>query len=184
MYLANHRNAADIKTTWENLIRETHREAVESNTVRPYEAVAETIRELARKLQLSPTMFPVAVLLPMLERYVLENQLGVGPQNWVVDLFLDLDVPYESLYTVLEAVFYNDEVPFHGRNRRFIGVDLLYVITRWYESTMRIGGGVFGSDVLAGRILETLLMLQQCGLDEDSVQLCRDLGLYIVQAVR
>ncbi|KAI5293937.1 hypothetical protein KEM52_004977 [Ascosphaera acerosa] len=209
MYLANHRNVADIKLAWERLISHVHTVALEADEAEPeaahkpmtpevlqatltrsgqartsrgpgsghpYEAVAETIRVLAGKLQLSTTVFPVPVLLPLLERYVIEHQLNVGPPNWVVDLFLDLDVPHETLYTALEALFYNDEVPFTGKNRRYIGRDLLFLVVAWYKATMLSGTGiVFGSEVMARRVADMLALVQTCGLDEKAVQLCGDL---------
>lgn len=183
MYLANHHNSADIKATWESLIQEVHEDTAKRETPMPYEAVIEKIRSLAGRLRMSEVIFPVPILLPMLERYALEHQLGVGPETWVIDLFLDLQVTHDSLYTVLESLFYNDEVPFHGKNRRFIGKDLLYLIMRWCQDTSRIGGGVFGSDALAARVSEMLLLLQQSGLDEDLVQLCRDARLKIEQSL-
>ena len=110
---------------------------------------------------MSETVFPVRDLVPMLERYALEFQRNVGPATWVVDLFLDLGVAHESLYAVLETMYYTDEAPFHGANRRYIASDLLYLLTGWFQETVRLGGMVFGSDVVAERISEMLLILQQ-----------------------
>lgn len=184
MYLANYRNTSDIKAAWENLIKEVHEEAVERGTSYPYEAVIEKVRSLASRLRMSEIAFPVPILLPMLERYVLERQLGVGPRTWVIDLFLDLQVAHETLYTVLEAMFYNDEVPFQGPNRMFIAEDLIYLISRWYQETVRVGGGVFGSDALAARVSELLLLIQQCGGDRQIMEACRELRTRIEQALR
>nr|KMM69011.1 nucleoporin Nup157/170 [Coccidioides posadasii RMSCC 3488] len=184
MYLANYRNTSDIKAAWENLIKDVHDEASEKGTPLPYEAVIEKVRSLAHRLRMSEITFPVPILLPMLERYVLERQLGVGPQTWVIDLFLDLQVAHETLYTILESMFYNDEVPFQGRNRMYIGNDLVYLISRWYQETVRIGGGVFGSDVLASRVSELLLLVQQSGGDREIAEVCRDLRMRIEQSLR
>ncbi|WEW59573.1 hypothetical protein PRK78_005047 [Emydomyces testavorans] len=184
MYLANYRNTSDIKAAWENLIKDIHDETSKKGTPLPYEAVIEKIRSLANRLRMSEVAFPVQILLPMLERYVLERQLGVGPQTWVIDLFLDLQVAHETLYTILESMFYNDEVPFQGRNRMYIGNDLIYLISRWYHDTVRIGGGVFGSDALASRISELLLLIQQSGGDREAVEFCRDLRMRIEQSLR
>jgi nuclear pore complex protein Nup155 len=184
MHLANYQNASDIKAAWQSLIQEVHEEATKKGAPVQYEAVIEKVRSLAERLRMSEATFPVPILLPMLERYVIENQFRVGPSTWVIDLFLDLHVAHELLYTVLESLFYNDEVPFHGANRRYIAHDLVYLIHRWFHDTVRVGGGVFGSDALAGRVSEVLLLLQQSGLDEDAVQLCRDLRMKIDQVLR
>lgn len=112
---------------------------------------------------MSEVIFPINMLLPILERYALEKQRGVGPATWVVDLFLDLGVAHETLYSVLETMYYTDEAPFHGSNRKYIARDLLYVIGVWFKETVRLGGAVFGSELVAERISEILLLLQQQG---------------------
>ncbi|KAL1959764.1 hypothetical protein VTO42DRAFT_1350 [Malbranchea cinnamomea] len=185
MYIANHRNAADIKSAWELLINKVHTDTLAKGTPLPYEALIEKIRTLAGRLRMSEAIFPVQVLLPLLERYFIEHKSehGANSSAWIIDLFLDLNVAHETLYTGLETLFYNDEVPFHGPNRKYIGRDLVYLIQRWFQETVRIGGGVFGSDALAGRVSEVLLLLQQSGLDRDLVEVCRDLRMRIEQSL-
>lgn len=186
MYLANHRNVSDIRLAWELLIRKVHVDTLNRGTPLPYEAVIEKIRTLAGRLRMSEVIFPVQVLLPLLEKYFLEHetQHGASTSTWVVDLFLDLNVAHETLYTSLEALFYNDEVPFHGENRKGIGKDLVYLIQRWFQDSVRVGGGVFGSDALAGRVSEVLHLLQQSGLNRDLVEVCRDLRMKIEQSLQ
>lgn len=118
---------------------------------------------MGNRLRMSEVIFPINMLVPVLERYSLEFQRGVGPQGWVVDLFLDLGVAHESLYTALESMHYTDEAPFHGSNRKYITSDLLYLIACWFKESVRLGGAVFGSEIVARRISEVLLLLQQQG---------------------
>lgn len=184
MHLADHRNSTDIKAMWQSLLEDVHEETVQRGQPQPYEAVIEKFRTLGSRLRMSETTFPVPLLLPLLERYVLEHQNGVGPPTWVIDLFLDLQVAHESLYTVLEALFYNDEPPFHGPNRQHIGRDLVYLIQRWFYDSVRVGGVIFGSDTLATRVSEMLLLLQQNNTDEESAQVCHELRLKIEQVLR
>ncbi len=122
--------------------------------------------------------------MPLLEKYAFEHQRGVGPPTWVIDTFLDLQVPHESILPVLEAMFYNDEAPFQGRNRRFIANDMLYLIQRWYQDSGRSGGRIFGGDSNALAISQTLLMLQQNGIDDDKAQECQVLRMKIEQMLR
>ena len=131
---------------------------------------------------MSETVFPVAVLLPMLERYSLEHQRGVGPPMWVVDLFLDLGVEHETIYGVLEFMYYNDEAPFQGSNRSFIGSDLIYLIERWFHESTRLGGNVFGSDLMAARISETLALVRQGSLPSDQAEVAQVLQIRIETA--
>lgn len=181
---ADHRNPADIRSTWQNLFDTTHNETVLTQEPQPYEAVCEKVRSLAQWLNLSETMFPIPDILPMLERYAIEFQKGVGPETWVVDTFIDVGVPYESLFPVLEGMYYNDEAPFQGRNRRFIANDILYVVRRWFQDSSRDAGKILGGESNAIAISQTLLMLQQSGLDPKREEECQLLRLRIEHALR
>ncbi|EAU32876.1 conserved hypothetical protein [Aspergillus terreus NIH2624] len=183
-YLADHRNPADIRSTWQHLLQDLHDETVQKGEPLPYEAVIDKVRSLGSRLRLSETIFPIPVLLPMLERYALEHQRGVGPATWVVDLFLDLGIAHETIYTILESMYYTDEAPFHGSNRKYIAKDLLYLIDHWFHDTVRLGGTVFGSDVVAERISETLLLLQQGGITPEQMQLATELRTRIQDVLR
>lgn len=133
---------------------------------------------------MSEIVFPIPILLPMLERYALEHQRGVGPPTWVVDLFLDLGVTHETIFSVLENMLYTDEAPFHGANRRYIARDLLYLIERWFHESVRMGGVVFGSDAVAARVSETLLLIQQGGMAPEQVRAAQMLRARIAEVLR
>ncbi|PYH30957.1 putative non-repetitive nucleoporin [Aspergillus neoniger CBS 115656] len=183
-FLADHRNPADIRSTWQHLLQDLHDEVLERGEPIPYEAVIDKVRSLGSRLRMSESVFPIPILLPMLERYALEHQRGVGPATWVIDLFLDLGVAHETLYAVLESMYYTDEAPFQGSNKKYIAKDLLYLIEHWFHDTVRLGGVVFGSDLVAERILETLLLLQQGGITPEQVQLAQELRTRIDDILR
>ncbi|KAE8146954.1 Non-repetitive/WGA-negative nucleoporin C-terminal-domain-containing protein [Aspergillus avenaceus] len=184
-FLADYRNPADIRSTWQHLFQDLHDETAERGEPQPYEAVIDKVRSLGSRLRMSEIVFPIPALLPMLERYALEHQRGVGPPTWVVDLFLDLGVTHETLYAVLESMYYTDEAPFHGSNRKYIAKDLLYLIEHWFHDTVRLGGTVFGSDVVAASITETLLLLQQGGnIPPEQMQLANELRTRIEDILR
>lgn len=105
-------------------------------------------------------MFPVSDLVPMLERYAFEYQNGIGPETWVMDTLIDVGVPFESLYPVLETMFYNDEAPFQGKNRRYIANDIVYVVRLWSQDRGRGAGEMLGGESNAATISATLQMLQ------------------------
>ena len=181
---ADHRNPADIRATWQNLLDRAHEETASRGEPQPYEAVIEKVRSLGTRLNLSETMFPVADLVPMLERYAFEFQNGVGPKTWVLDTLIDIGVPFESLYSVLEGMFYNDEAPFQGRNRRYIANDILYVVQIWFQDSSRGTGQILGGDTNAVAISQTLQMLQQSGLDEQKAEECQVLRMRIEHVLR
>ncbi len=120
----------------------------------------------------------------MLERYAFEYQNGVGPETWVVDTLVDIGVPYESLFPVLEGMFYNDEAPFQGRNRRYVANDIIYVVKLWFQDSSRGGGKILGGGSNAAAISQTLLMLQQSGLDERKADECQVLRMRIEHLLR
>ncbi|KAG8531679.1 uncharacterized protein KY384_003311 [Bacidia gigantensis] len=187
---ADHRNPADIRLTWNNLIQTTHEDAVDqqeriSQAPKPYEVVIEKARSLGTRLNLSETMFPIPDLLPMLERYAYTQQRDQGPETWVVDTLVEIGVPHESLFPVLEGMFYNDEQPFHGRNRRVIANDIVYVVKLWFQETTRGKGKVLGGEQNMAAVSQTLLMLQQNGgLEGSRAEECAGLRVRIEHLLR
>ena len=139
------------------------------------------MRSLGNRLALSEFTFPIADLVPLLERYAFESQHGVGVDTWVVDTFLDLQVPHETLFSVLEGMLYNDEAPFHGANRRVIAGDMLYVARRWYGETARTGR-VLGSEANVAGVLAALGTLMANGLVGQQAEDCRELRSMIEQS--
>ncbi|KAI9368699.1 Non-repetitive/WGA-negative nucleoporin C-terminal-domain-containing protein [Aspergillus egyptiacus] len=174
-YIADYRNPADIRSTWQHLLQDLHDETLTRGSPQPYEAVIDKVRSLGARLRMSEIVFPIPVLLPMLERYSLEHQRNVGPPTWVVDTFFDLGVAHETIYSVLESMYYTDEAPFHGANRRYIARDLLYTIEHWFHDTVRLGGIVFGSDLIAERVSDMLGLLQNGGISEEQSQVALEL---------
>ncbi|KAL9136360.1 MAG: hypothetical protein Q9175_002436 [Cornicularia normoerica] len=182
---ADHRNPADIRATWQNLLDRTHEEIMTRGTPQPYEVIIEKVQSLAKRLNLSETMFPIADIVPILEKYAFEFQNGVGPRTWPMDTLVGVGVPFESLFTVLEGMFYNDEAPFQGRNRRYIANDIIYVAGLWFQDSSRGVGKILGGEGNAAVITQTLMMLQQSGLlDENTLDECRALRARIELTLR
>ena len=128
-------------------------------------------------------MFPISDLVPLLERYAFEFQNGVGPEHWVLDTLIDIGVPFESLYAILEAMFYNDEAPFHGKNRRYIANEILYVVGLWSRDFARGAGEILGGESSAATISATLLALQPM-LGAQKSEECQMLRLRIEHMLR
>ena len=161
---ADHRDPASIKQTWQQLFQQLHDQA-STNDGAPsaFELIAETVRELGSKLRLSETTFPLQILIPVLETYSFEHQRNIAPDHWVVDIFLSLNVTYESIFDVLETMFYTADGAFVGANRRVIADEVLYVVGRWAHDSTKAGGMLFGSEVGAGRVDEMMALLMQVG---------------------
>ncbi|KAL9015240.1 MAG: hypothetical protein Q9173_000126 [Seirophora scorigena] len=182
---ADHRVASDIKATWQNLLERAHTTAEEMDQgPAPYEMVAESVRSLGNKLGLSETMFPVTELLPMLKRYAHNFQHESGPETWVLDIFIDLQVPFETMYGTLENMFYNDEAPFQGRQRRLIANDIVYIAKMWFQDSMRGSGSPFGGEDNAIAVSQMLHMMMQSGLDERRLEECQNLRMRVENLLR
>lgn len=111
----------------------------------------------------------------MIEKYAHEFQRDVGPPTWVMDLFIDVGVRYESIVPVLKGMFYNDEAPFRGANRVHIANELVYVIGRWYAHCIRNNLALFGGDSNAAAINDLLIMLCNNGLRGANLEAAMDI---------
>ena len=207
--IADHRVPTNIRSTWQNLLERTHEEAVQqisagnSSDDLPYQKVANQVRSLGHRLNLDETFFPIPDILPLLEQYSLEYSHTVQRQptsttsetprnHWVIETLVDIGVPYESLYPVLESMYYNDTAPFQGRNRRYVVIDLLYVVALWLQSSdrgSRGAGKILGGEQNAAEISQTLQAVLQNGgrggiYDNDLIDQCRNLRMQIEQILR
>ncbi|KAJ9609842.1 hypothetical protein H2200_006171 [Cladophialophora chaetospira] len=176
--VADHRDPAQIKQTWQQLLQSVHDKIDDGSPCEPFEAIAEDVRSLGTKLRVSETTFPVQTLLPILEKYSFEHQRRIAPPHWVVDIFISLEIPYERLFEVLEMMFFSGDTPFVGSNRKYIASDLAYVVSKWFHESTRAGTIIFGSESSAARVSETMqALLQQgraAGLDEETTRVARE----------
>ncbi|KAF2091757.1 non-repetitive nucleoporin [Saccharata proteae CBS 121410] len=181
---ADIRNQAEIKPVWQNLFQSLHQNVEEEGQVHPWEVVAQRVRELGARLGLSDSTFHIPTLLPLLEEYRFRYQRGVGPPSWVVEVFLDLQVPHETLVMVLEGMFHNNEAPFQGRHRRWLADDIVHVIANWYAVTTRAGSFAFGNDDTAASVLEILRTVEAAAvLSDEYAEMALDLRARISYAL-
>ncbi|PNS16212.1 hypothetical protein CAC42_6319 [Sphaceloma murrayae] len=169
--VADHRNTADISATWQALIEQTHADAEKSGEVQSWEAVASRIRMLTVRLRGSEAIFPVPIVLPMLERYAVEYQRGIGPRGWVVDLFVELEAPYELVLSVLEGMWHAAEVPFQGRQRGVLAGEIVRLCDAWArESEKRGDRRVFGGEEGLAAVEELLQLVGRVGETDANVK--------------
>ncbi|TAQ83782.1 hypothetical protein B7494_g7897 [Chlorociboria aeruginascens] len=158
---ANHRNEADINATWQSILEYTHQQCVnEHNRERqPYEAVISMVRSMAQRLNMSETTFPPSTLIPLIERYSLEQQNNVGPRTWAIDLFIHIQFPYETILSTLNSMWLNDIAPFVGRHKNILGEHIIYTAKQWYDDCIRNNTRIFGGEQNAAQIDEILAMV-------------------------
>lgn len=184
--VADHRNPADIKASWEQLVSSTHDRAIAERSTAPWERVGEKVRDMGHKLNTADATFPIQTLLPLLERY------AIGPQEyppdsatWAVDVFLDLEILHETLLPVLEQIYYGNEYPFTGSKRKVIASHMVYLVQQWMKESERRGERVVcGSEENASLVVDCLAsLLRGRDLDAATRREAEGLSHVIAQAV-
>jgi nuclear pore complex protein Nup155 len=182
---ADHRNEADINATWQQLLEATHTKVVEEGSTQlPYEAVVTMMKDMAHRLNLSETTFSPSLLIPLIEKYALEFQQGLGPRTWVPDLFVDVGFPYETIISILQGMWYNNIAPFTGRRKGILAEHIIYICQLWYEDCVRTNTRLFGGDDNAQEIADLLALLSERDLSPESQERGQELRRKIVRAFR
>ncbi|OLL21763.1 putative nucleoporin [Neolecta irregularis DAH-3] len=154
---ANYRDPREILKCWEKILQREH-ENYHDGAGHPYEAIADTFRRLGQKFLRSDVIFQPEELLPLLEKYFIEEQKDVSPPGWVPDVFLDAGVSHELVFSTLDELWERQEPPFQGKLALLLlARDILHTAEKWLTASMRPGIGradrpVFRNDI----VLETL----------------------------
>lgn len=154
---ADYRNTADITAAWQNIVRKEHEDAERMGDVSPWEAVAEKVRVLGRRLELSETTFPIAIVLPILLQYVIQHPAPGQNATWPIDLLSDLTVPYETILSTLESLFYRKtESAWAGSKHELVAQLMVYVSRKWFDQSQKGGGIPFGGEENAAAVVDVL----------------------------
>ncbi|KAH3995531.1 hypothetical protein HBI56_146280 [Parastagonospora nodorum] len=203
-HVADHRNIPDIRHTWSNLIEQVHKYAVHDQQAAPWEAVAMKVEEIGLRTNQNENVFPVNIVLQLVLQYDLEFYThDTNPRNggasqdlapnanltWPIDVFLRLKSPFEYLVATLEALWYAQEHPFTGRNRKLLVKWIIYLIEQW-AITSRRAGALFGGPENAiglADLLRVVLGSDVLGREVDDqiwVQRARDVAAAVDEAAR
>lgn len=143
------------------------------------------IRDMSQRLSSSETTFSPYYLIPLLEKYAVEHQFGVGPRNWLPDLFQEVNFAHEAIVEVLRSMWQNTEVPFTGPRKMILAAHMVYILDQWYQECLRTNTRLYGSDENAGHITELLMTIEAAGLsDPQDKQLSEDLRRKILRSFR
>ncbi len=141
------------------------------------------------------------IVLQLLLQYDLEfythdaganNSRNLAPNanlTWPIDVFLKLNAPFEYLVATLEALWYAQEHPFTGRNRKLLVKWIIYLVEQW-GTTSRRTGAVFGSAENAiglADLLRVVLGSDVLGRDVDDqmwIQRAREVSANVEEAAR
>ena len=193
----------DIRSTWTNLVDQVHRFALKDHHTAPWELVALKVQDIGHRVNLNNSIFPINIVLQLLLQYDLEfythdathannstQTLAFNSQlTWPLDVFFKLNAPFESLLATLEALWYAQEAPFSGRNRKLLVKWIIYTIEQW-AATSRRTGALFGSAENAiglAELLRIVLGSEILGRDVDDqswVQRAREVSAVVEEAAR
>lgn len=183
---ADHRNEADVTATWNNYFDAVHTSIADNPnaTEQPYEAIITMVRDMANRLNMSEATFSPTVIIPLVERYAVQCQNGVGPRTWVIDLFIHVKFQYETILSILQGMLYNDQEPFTGRNKRILADHILYVSEQWYSDCMRNNERLYGGEENAEEVSHLLQTLITGGLGPAEVEAATELRRKIERSFR
>jgi nuclear pore complex protein Nup155 len=182
---ADYRVDADIRATWDRLIKQIHDRYVreggdhtgESRMRASYALVAADIESIGRRLGGAEYVFPTRYLLPRLllhhANVVVAEGLATPDNSWVLDIFTNLDIPYETILHILETCLYSDERPWAPeKNRKLVIKNIIMAAERWITSSASMAVGIEGEAALPLGGLENALGLSEClrGVVEESEQ--------------
>ncbi|CAO2652872.1 Nn.00g022830.m01.CDS01 [Neocucurbitaria sp. VM-36] len=200
-HAADYRNVPDIRHTWSNLVEQVHRDAINEQQTAPWESVALKVEDIGHRVNLNESVFPVNVVLQLLLQYDLEfythDANAANAQNlalnanltWPIDVFLKLNAPFESLVATLEALWYAQEHPFAGRNRKLLVKWIIYSVEQWGAVSRRTGALFGGAENAIGLadLLRVVLGSDVLGRDVDEqmwIQRARDVSATVDEAAR
>lgn len=184
--VADHRNEADIAGTWDQLISLTIEKIVKNPeaTEQPYEGLITAVQDMSRRVNNSENTFNPAIVISQIENFYLsKDNMSISPRNWVVDLFISVNWPYETILGTIANLFYTNAAPMKERRQRSaLAYQMFYVCQQWYEDCMRHNTRLFGGEDQAREVDETLKTCIESGLDpndqENAVELRRKIERY------
>jgi nuclear pore complex protein Nup155 len=146
-------------------------------------------------------VFPINIVLQLVLQYDLEFYVHdantPNAQNlayndklmWPIDVFISLNAPFESLVATLEALWYAQEQPFVGRNRKLLVKWIIYLVEEWGKNSRRTGTLFGGPENAIGlaEVMRIILGSDVLGRDMDDqtwIQRARDVSAVLEEAAR
>ncbi|RMZ73349.1 non-repetitive nucleoporin [Pyrenophora seminiperda CCB06] len=200
-HAADYRSVPDIRSTWTNLVDQVHRKALTDRQSAPWEAVSLKVEDLGHRTNLNDNVFPVNVVLQLLLQYDLEFYVhdanAPNAQNlalntnltWPIDVFIKINAPFENLVATLEALWYAQEQPFAGRNRKLLVKWIIYLVEEWSKISRRTGTLFGGPENAIGlaEVMRIILGSDVLGRDMDDqswIQRAREVSATVEEAAR
>jgi nuclear pore complex protein Nup155 len=163
--------------------------------------VAIKVQEIGQRVALNENVFPISIVLQLLLQYDLEyythdanspNAQGLALNanlTWAIDVFLKLNAPFEHLVATLESLWYAQEAPFTGRNRKLLVKWVIFLVEQWAVTSRRQGALFGGAENAIGLsdLLRVVLGSDVLGRDVDDqtwIQRAREINATVDEAAR
>lgn len=199
-HAADHRNIPDIRNTWSNLVEQVHKRALADQATQPWESLAIKVEEIGRRVNMNENVFPVNIVLQLLLQYDLEyythdatpTSRDLIPNSnitWPIDILVRLTAPFEYLVATFEALWYAQEAPFSGRNKKLLYKWSIYTIEQWGIVSRRSGALFGGAENAIGlaEYLRVVMSSEVLGRDAEDqlwMQRARDVRALVEEAAR
>lgn len=177
-----------------------HKQGLSERSAQPWESLALKVEEIGRRVNMNENVFPVNIVLQLLLQYDLEfyahdnspatrDHIPNANITWPIDVLVRLNAPFEYLVATFEALWYAQEAPFNGRNKKYLVKWTIYTIEQWGIVSRR-SGALFGSAENAiglAEYLRVVLGSDTLGRDADDqqwLQRARDVRDLVEEAAR
>jgi nuclear pore complex protein Nup155 len=165
----------------------------------PWELVAYEVEHIGRRVNLNENIFPVNTLLILLLQYDLTyythdappagtatpDLIYCGNMTWAFDTLIKLGASFELMVATLEQIWYAQEHPFIGRNRKLLIKWFIYCVEQWADASRR-QGLLFGGEENAiglAEVLRVVLGSGELGKGPGSEQAWQERGRVMQQLV-
>jgi nuclear pore complex protein Nup155 len=146
-----------------------HTQGRSEGAAHAWELVALKTEEIGRRVNMNENVFPVNIVLQLLLQYDLEYYTHDAQSTardvsfnanltWPIDVLVRLPAPFEYLVATFEALWYAQEAPFAGRNKKLLAKWSIYTIEQWGVASRR-SGTLFGSPENAIGLAEFMRVL-------------------------
>jgi nuclear pore complex protein Nup155 len=125
------------------------------------------------------------MIIPLIERYAIEQQHNIGPKTWVPDLFIEVGFPHESIVAVLQNMWYGNIAPFTEGRKKVLADHIVVVLEDWYKVCKSRNEILFAGEENCEGIVELLGVLEQeGGLDGEGRERITELRRKILRTLR
>lgn len=141
------------------------------------------VRQMAQRLGHSEVTFSPQLIIPMLERYYVENIAGTP--EWLPELLIDVKFPFETIISILQSMWYTNSPPFTGSRRRVLSQHIIYVLNQWYEDCIKSNTRIYGTESNAQEVMDFLEQLEKRPGDLNPADLtaCGDLKRKLARSI-